>query len=249
MLKLLKYELRKTMPMKLITLGLLMLVEALFLYGVFFHKQDVALTGIILMFLGAIGTELMMGLGTIMTMHRDMNTKQSYMLFMTPNSTYKILGAKVIECLISILLIGALAFGICALDVSLLRNSFGSVSSAFRFLEELMAQFGAAFRTDTAFLASFTFGLLVSWLGMVTTALLADVISSAVLNGKKLGGLLTFLIFVVLLVIMGQLQSLAAGGPLAVSENAGLIKAGVALVWSGVMYVAAARIMDTKLSV
>ena len=51
-----------------------------------------------------------MGLESVFVLHRDMNTKQSYMLFMPPNSCYKILGAKVLECGAAILIAGAFFF-------------------------------------------------------------------------------------------------------------------------------------------
>ena len=39
---------------------------------------------------------------SVNVLHRDLNTKQSYMLFLTPKSSYQILGAKILENGISI---------------------------------------------------------------------------------------------------------------------------------------------------
>ncbi len=47
------------------------------------------------------------GIESVNVLHRDLNTKQSYMLFLTPKSSYQILGAKILENGISIIMAGA----------------------------------------------------------------------------------------------------------------------------------------------
>ena len=61
-------------------------------------------TGIVLLTMLAMGGIMVIGLASVVTLHRDVSTKQSYMLFMTPNSSYSILGAKMLENGLSILL-------------------------------------------------------------------------------------------------------------------------------------------------
>ena len=130
MLKLMKYELRKTWFTKAILLAVTAAVEAFFLYGLYGEKEDMAAGGAFILLLLAFGGVLVIGLESVITLHRDMNTKQSHMLFMTPNSSYKILGAKVLECSLSILLTGAFFFALGAKQGELsvlwdqIRNSF-----------------------------------------------------------------------------------------------------------------------------
>ena len=97
MFKLMKYEFRKTWITKLILLGVTAVAEAVYLYGLYAEKDNPLSVAIGLLVLLAVGGVLVIGLESVLTLHRDMNTKQSYMLFMTPNSSYKILGAKVLE--------------------------------------------------------------------------------------------------------------------------------------------------------
>ncbi len=107
MLKLMKYEFRKTWITKLILLGVTAVAEIAFLIGLYMEKETTLGLSVMLLVLLAFGGILMIGLYSVMTLHRDMNTKQSYMLFMTPSSSYSILGAKVLECGLSILIGGA----------------------------------------------------------------------------------------------------------------------------------------------
>ena len=120
MLRLLKYELRKTQFSKLVLLGITLVAQAVFLAGFWGKKEETLAIGAFLLFSIAIIGIALMGILSVVTLHRDMNTKQGYMLFMTPNSCYKILGAKVIECALSLLLAGAFFFGLGYLDFSLL---------------------------------------------------------------------------------------------------------------------------------
>ena len=107
---LMKYEFRKTLIAKLIILGTTAVLEILFLLGLYTKHDSLAGYSTIMLTMLAFGGVLFIGLQSVMTLHRDMNTKQSYMLFMTPNSSYKILGAKVLENGLSILMACAFFF-------------------------------------------------------------------------------------------------------------------------------------------
>jgi len=95
--KLLKYEIRKSLPVKLMILGLAAALELVFLIGLWGDNEKMLATGVLLLTFTAVTATTVVGLASVVILHRDMNTKQSYMLFMTPNSCYRILGAKVLE--------------------------------------------------------------------------------------------------------------------------------------------------------
>ena len=103
MLKLLKYEFRKTAFPKLVLFAFILIMEGIFLYGCLRNDGDTKTLGVILFVMSLMFGFLLIGLMSLVTLHKDMNTRQGYMLFMTPNSTYKILGAKVIECCLTLL--------------------------------------------------------------------------------------------------------------------------------------------------
>ena len=85
------------------------------------------------------------------------------------------------------------------------------------------------------------------WLCTVTTAYLADVVSSALLNGKKGNGVVTFLLFLALNYAISKLLTLV---PSSLSTITVLVLQGaVALVLAAGMYVITARLMEKYLSV
>lgn len=246
MLRLLKYELRKTLLSKLVLLGITLFTEVIFLIGLWGKKDNTLALGAILLFFIAIIGIGMMGLLSLVTLHRDMNTKQGYMLFMTPNSCYKILGAKVLECGISILLAGAFFFALGWLDFSLLLGQ-GANKEIWRMFTEAIKVINDKIVLDAAHVSALVFSMLASWLCTVITAYLADVISSSLLNGKKGNLLVTFILFLVLNYAISKLVQLI---PSTIGMVPCLVWQGVAaLALGGIMYVITARLMEKYLSV
>ena len=246
MLHLLKYEMRKTLFSKLILFGITAIAEAIFLIGFWGKKENTLLIGALLLFFIAITGITLMGILSLITLHRDMNTKQGYMLFMTPNSCYKILGAKVIECGLSILIAGAFFFALGWLDFSLLLGK-GANQQIWDMFRDMIRTINESITLDAAHISALVFSMLASWLCTITTAYLADVVSSSLLNGKKGNGFVTFLLFLALNWAISKLLSLVPSslGTLTVL----IIQGSAALVLAGVMYVITARLMEKYLSV
>lgn len=242
--RLLKYEFRKTLGAKLILLAITFIAEVIFLVGFWANKETPLVIGAALLFMIATTSITLMGILSLVTLHRDMNTKQSYMLFMTPNSCYKILGAKVLECGLSVLLAGAFYFGLGMLDFNILLGKEGN-RRIWDIIMEMLRILNIELKVSN--IAALIFFLLTSWLSTVTTAYLADVISSSLLYSKKWNLLITFLIFLVLSYITGRISMLAN------VENDIIMtfvwRGVIALGFSGIMYVITARLMEKYLSV
>ena len=89
--------------------------------------------------------------------------------------------------------------------------------------------------------------IVTSWLCTVTTAFLADVISSALLNGRKGNLFITFLLFLVLSYLIGKIVSLVpATGTI---QAQFLYQSLISLGFAGLMYFVTAWIIEKYLSV
>ena len=247
MFDLFRYEFRKTRIAKLIILSAAFLLELLYLVNLYKVSENGLSLAILLLVLLAFCGAILMGIHSIVTLHRDMNTRQSHMLFMTPHSAYAILGAKILECFISILLACAVFFALGMLDITLLLNRFGKLDQLLTFLKNVIGSVGYELRTDLPFFISVFFSLFAGWIAVVVAADLSDIVSSALLNGKKFNGFVTVLIFIALTVIMEQISRLlpASFDPMTLNYVSGIAD----LVLAGGMYVGAAVIMDRYLSV
>lgn len=251
MLKLMKYEFRKTWITKLILLGVTAVAEIAFLIGLYMERETALGLSVMLLVFLAFGGILMIGLYSVMTLHRDMNTKQSYMLFMTPSSSYSILGAKVLECGLSILIGGAFYFALGTLDLTLLFAKSGELNRLWSAIQDFLSRLTFAnhqLLIDMEGMASFVFCLLAGWILTVVTAYFAVVISAALLNGKRFNGLLSFVLFLILSWFTGWVARSATASIPGINVLL-LLDGAIALAFTAVMYVITAVIMERKLSV
>ena len=249
MSKLLKYELRKTWALKLIILGVTAAAELAFLITLFLDTENHEVLGVtcVLLFFIALGGTILIGVQSVLTLHRDMNTKQGYMLYMTPQNSFRILGAKLLENGLSLVLAGAFFFLLGLLDVTLLFSRMGSLEELWKFFQDFVRMLNDEIQLNAQSILCLVTELLASWLATVSIAYLADIISSALLNGRKMNGLLSFLFFILLTVLLSWIQNKFRAG-MAI-ETALLVRAGIALLYSAVMYVISAWVMDKHLSV
>ena len=251
MLKLMKYEFRKTWITKLILLGVTAVAEIAFLMGLYVERETTLGLSVMLLVFLALGGIAMIGLYSVMTLHRDMNTKQSYMLFMTPNSSYSILGAKVLECGLSILIGGAFYFALGTLDITLLFAKSGELNRLWSAIQDFLSHLTFAnhqLLIDMKGMAAFVFCLLAGWIVTVITAYFAVVISAALLNGKRFNGLLSFVVFLTLSWFIGWVAQTATASIPSINVLL-LVDGAISLAFTAVMYVITAIIMERKLSV
>jgi len=251
MLKLMKYELRKTWFLKAILLAVTAVAEIAYLIGLYARQEDTMGVAIFILVMLAFGGILMIGLESVMTLHRDMNTKQSYMLFMTPNSCYAILGAKMLEFSISVLAGGAFFFALGTLDITLLFSREGKLSQLWKMIQETISRFSVSGRPlmiNMETMSAMAFLLVSDWIFTIATAYLAVVISSALLNGKKYNLVISFLIFLVLSWGVNRLTGLITAS---IQNTATLmaVSGGISLAFAALMYWVTAVIMDRYLSV
>ena len=250
--KLLKYEFRKTLFLKLIMLVLTAVAEVLFLYAAFRKDPDSPLIGIAIFLLVMIASAgiTFIGLYSMLVLQRDLNTKQSYMLFMTPHSGYAIIGAKVLENGISLLLAGIFYSLLAALDISIILEQYISLDGLIRMFQDVLRSMNlpVELSAKTAVLIFFMF--LASWLSTIVCAYLAIILSAAVLAGKRFSGVVSFVLFIAINIAFGRLANLVLKAlPDMKLETTMLIQTGMFLVLSFVLYLISGWMVDKKLSV
>lgn len=249
MIRLMKYEMRKSWYLKAILLMLTAVAQIVFLIGLWADRDMPTAIGVSLLFFLAVTGTVVIGLGTIMVLHRDINTKQSCMLFMTPHSSYAILGAKLLENALSILLISAFFFALGALDITLLFAKQQNLDQLWQMISEMLRAIDQELTIDAGRIAAFGWLLVMGWLLTVVTACLADVLSASLLAGKRFSGLISVLFFVALNVALAWLARKIMI-PIRLDFTRTCVLQGcLSLAMSAVMYVATAVLMERKLSV
>ena len=110
MLKLIKYEFRKALTAMLILLGGTLAAEVYFLYGMNVMEEKpehLAISMIVLMLL-SLAVYIFVLVRGVASYSGELKNRSSYLIFMTPNSTRKIMASKFLFTLILCVLFGGL---------------------------------------------------------------------------------------------------------------------------------------------
>lgn len=127
-------------------------------------------------------------LDNISTYGKELKEKYSYMLYMTPNTPYKILGSKVIYIVGVTITTLAFEFLITTALYSVVRNKF----TDFPKITDLLAQFNINISDGILpFCAT-----IITLLGTLLLGYFCVTLSNTILSNKKLSGLLTFVLFI-----------------------------------------------------
>lgn len=190
MMKLMKYELQRRKPLMLGALLAILVLEGITVYAIY-SGGNWNVLAIILTFLMVIGALLLPILNTVTKLYADFKQKQGYMLFLTPQSGYKIIWAKTIygaiETLVAILLIiGCL---------------FLSGSAADYFQDGAVSHMLASMQQELGLLSLGTAGIVyvlliaLQMLAQLSIAVLAVTVSRSIMPATNYGWLIALLMY------------------------------------------------------
>lgn len=137
---LIKYEWRKQRLTRILILACLLAFIVLFLIGGLIKNETiVAVSILIITFAGMFGI-FYVGIENLVILNRDLKTKQSYMLWMVPHSTYEILGAKLIAGILQMVFVFLAFFAAGVVTVTVTAASEGSLGDLLRSLGRLFKE-------------------------------------------------------------------------------------------------------------
>lgn len=246
MSKLLKSEFRKSKNVTLAILLIIVIGEILFLAGSLAGTVALLTFGALVLVLAATFGIFIVALLSIDILHRELNTTQSYMLFLTPRNSYQILGSKILSGAISISILTVLFAVLAALDLIMI----GAYEVGFPALADGIkkalgeASMPADFAQSIAAAAAIAYG---SWLFLIVTAYFAVILQATLLRGKRGSGWLSFFLFLVLAGVISFLQNKLVLLVPAAFEAA--VRSGIYAVFIILLFCFGGWIMDRKLSV
>ena len=249
MMALLKYELRKTIFAKVAILGATMLAQLAFLIGLALKNTQVLGTSIVILVLLTIGGLSYAGIQSVLVLHRDMNTKQGYMLYMTPHSSYKILGAKMLENGLSLMLLAGVFFALGVLNLELANAHFNTVKIVTSMVNQIIIMIDPKLTLNVSTFLALAFGIVSGWIANLSIAFLASVVSTALFAGRKWNLAAAFVLFILLSIVQSKLSEWIASPEHFVAMQRFLWQAGLMLIFSLINYLVTATLMEKKLSV
>ncbi len=208
MIKLMKYEFRKQLLSKIVILITLAGLELLFLYGLLIaENHDVLVLSIGLLIFLTFGAMFFVSFESILTFSNDLRTKHSYMLFLTPNSAYKIVGAKVVSSIIQIFLTW-MAFALVAvMDMFLITVKFSNLGRAIDLMLQVLDDL-FSFRIDISDLILVLVMVIISWIATVIIAFLSITLSATFLANIKARGIISVAFFFLITFLVNKFRDL-----------------------------------------
>ena len=212
MLKLIKYEYRRNISGILVMLGLILAAQGYFLWGVAkMSMEHVTVAASLLMTLTGVAVSVVL-LYSVSLYSKELNAKTSYLTFMTPNSSAKILGAKLLATLLLGLAYAALLGGCLVWDFTTMRRLFPEIQFVQAMLDALLIQANTNLSELLVVISSFAVDFLVNFYATVVIAYLAITISATALQNKRFKGLLSLILFLGIMAAMIYLLNLPPGG-------------------------------------
>lgn len=203
MLKLVKFEfLRKRMTFLLA--GALIVLGQIYALYKFFSIDEVLRNNfseeIFGIFLGvlAVGLSLLYLIDLIFLFRNDLFKQEGYMLFMTPNSGYKLLGGKLIFALIEGVAIAGLYLGIMFMNLKLMGIANFNLSILDLSTSEILI------------IAKILLLMVFMIIEFALTIYLSFALFKSLFNNNRFKGLITFGIFIVINILKGKVADFAS---------------------------------------
>lgn len=208
MLKLSKYELRKNRSALLIILAGLAALELCFLFCVWRDAEDYVFMWSGFLVLYAVICYFSVFLFAITNYYREINSKTSYLVFMTPVSSLWVILSKMLTVLmLGVILAGALG-ALAFLDLSLLLDYYQEYESLGEVINEALARFGI---NTSEIAAQLLFGIitfLLSVFSIVALLYLCITLAATLLQNSRLKLVVTIAFFIAGFWLRGKLQEL-----------------------------------------
>ena len=166
MLKLMKYEFKKQMFSKIIIAAILGVLTLYFGIACVIDKETHAAIATMLIFTVMVFAGLYTAVESLSVYDKDLKTKQSYMLFLVPRSSYEILGAKMISAALQIFFT-MLLYGIVAvLCGSVFLIKYSSVRELMTLVQNIL-EINYSVRVDWGFVVQTILTVFVTWVFIV----------------------------------------------------------------------------------
>ena len=199
--KLMKYEIVRKKNILLSSLAIFVLTELLLLFCLFKGGNWLVLFAVVAVFLFE-GVYLFVLYDNIKLLSDDLNSRSGYMLFLTPNHGYNIVGSKMIvgfiELIISTILIILVIWFNYTYANYLFQNEVATlIYNGFDSIKDSLSSMGFGFW----YYVSIILGFVLQWFFFITTVYLALILRKTLFSTVRFKGFLSLAMFVVLNII------------------------------------------------
>lgn len=211
MLKLIKYEYRKDIVSYIVVLSTMVVLEAYLGLSLLLKSNvNVALASVLFVLCGWAVILFIMIMGVV-SFARELNSRSSYMTFMTPNSAYKIVGSKYITVLFTTLAVTALYGFFWYIDMNVAMVRYNDIKNIGDMIDMVLKMADTSLANIFASIAAMVVNIWISIFTTVSIAYFAVTLSCTVLANSKGKGWLAFGFFIVIRIILSVVTNFLPG--------------------------------------
>lgn len=208
MLKLSKYEFRKNRNALLLLIAGLGILQAAYMLSLGTKKDSYIFSSSGLLLLYGMVCYFAIFLFAVTNYYREINSRTSYLVFMTPVSPFRIVLSKMLTVLFLGLIMAGLLGALAALDLQLLAGRYDEYTGLLDMIQDAMLQFGI--HTGEIF-SGILFGLitfLLSFYATVALIYLSITLSATLLQNSRFKLVVSILLFLAASLLRSKLQDL-----------------------------------------
>ena len=210
MMTLIQYEMKKTAFMKILCGFALFISQAFVMLGTATDNFVVAGLGAGLLIFFSFLVIFILGLSSMASLSKDLNTTQGYMLFMLPKHSAYFLLAKIVESLVSTFLAGVVIVLIFSFNVAYFGIDMDTYKDFFEMFWNLVLS-GKGFGELSLYVIRFLATAAAFWVFLSTMAILCVTVQASMFKGKALALVVSIIAFFCLfLYLFSALPELAS---------------------------------------
>lgn len=208
MFKLSKYEIRKNIIGLVIMFGAIAGLELYFVISALADNRDHTAIASLLLLLATVVAYFGVLIYGVASYSKELNQKTGYMTFMTPISTFTIIGSKLISTLLAgiffVVLLGIFAL----IDMAMFEEVFPETKLFTEFLDNLIEMSGAAAGELWINVGVGILSMLIESFAIVAIAYISITLTATAFQNKKWKGIVSAVIFVVTMIIVGKIDDI-----------------------------------------
>lgn len=245
MLKMIKYEYKRALHTLGLVFGILIGLEILFVVSALINWESMMTIALaIISMIVFCGYIFILGVG-IRTYSDDLKKKEGYLVFMTPVSSYGIIGAKLISTLLAGVSFVILAIVAQKINFGILGTKYNMPSVSDMFTQIIVAMGADAESTMFSIFVLFLL-VLVEFYMIITMAYFSISLSATILQNKKGKGIISAIIFVLIYILVTIISYIIR------PNDSGIIDVWISMIFYFIVvllcYVGSAYLLDKKIS-
>ena len=212
MFKLMKYETRKNILGVIILLSVIMGFECYFLISAFAGSGVNTVVSALLLLLVAFVSYFCVFIFGITTYSKELKSKSGYMTFMTPISSFTVIGSKLLVTLLEGIFFAILLVALACINMGIIEAQFPMVKIFTDFVEMFASLIEINVGQIVLGFFATVLDLVINYIAIVSMAYLAITLSSTIFQNRKFKGIVSTIIFIIFLIIVRKIGGLLPNG-------------------------------------